>query len=35
VQIARYLMANEMVEGKDLDELFASEIPPLDGAVGA
>jgi cell division protease FtsH len=35
VQIARYLMANEMVEGKDLDELFASEISPLDGAVGA
>jgi cell division protease FtsH len=35
VQIARYLMANEMVEGNDLDELFASEIPPLNGAVGA
>jgi cell division protease FtsH len=35
VQIAKYLMANEMVEGKDLDALFASEVPPLDGAVGA
>jgi cell division protease FtsH len=33
-QIARYLMANEMVEGKDLDDLFASDIPP-DGAVAA
>ncbi|MDA1173434.1 MAG: ATP-dependent zinc metalloprotease FtsH [Chloroflexi bacterium] len=34
VQIARYLMANEMVEGKDLDNLFASDVPP-DGAVAA
>ena len=33
-QIARYLMANEMVEGKDLDDLFASDVPP-DGAVAA
>ena len=33
-QIARYLMANEMVEGKDLDNLFASDVPP-DGAVAA
>jgi cell division protease FtsH len=31
-QIANYLMAYEMVEGKDLDELFASDVPP-DGAV--
>jgi len=35
VQIARYLMANETVEGKDLDELFKSDAPPLEGAVGA
>jgi cell division protease FtsH len=33
-QIAKYLMANEMVEGKELDELFASDVPP-DGAVAA
>jgi cell division protease FtsH len=33
-QIAKYLMANEMVEGKALDELFASDVPP-DGAVAA
>ena len=35
VQIARYLMANETVEGKDLDELLKSDAPPLEGAVGA
>jgi len=36
-QVARYLMKNETVEGKDLAELFESEAPPLDGnaALGA
>ena len=33
VQIARYLMLNESIEGPDLQQLFASESPPLDGAV--
>ena len=33
VQIARYLMLNEMIEGPDLEQLFASDVPPLDGAV--
>jgi cell division protease FtsH len=33
-QIAKYLMANEMVEGDALQELFASDVPP-DGAVAA
>ena len=33
VQIARYLMLNEMIEGPDLEQLFASDAPPLDGAV--
>ena len=33
VQIARYLMLNESIEGPDLEQLFASEAPPLDGAV--
>ena len=31
-QIARHLMAHETVEGPDLDRLFASDAPPLDGA---
>ena len=35
VQIARYLLANEIVEGDDLKELFASEAPPLEGVVAA
>ena len=30
-QIARYLMANETVEGDALAELFASEAPPVQG----
>ncbi len=34
-QVARYLMLHETVEGPDLDRLFASEAPPLDGAVPA
>ena len=33
VQIARYLMLNESIEGPDLENLFASDAPPLDGAV--
>ena len=33
VQIARYLMLHESIEGPDLEQLFASEAPPLDGAV--
>ena len=33
VQIARYLMLHETAEGPDLEQLFASEAPPLDGAV--
>ncbi len=33
VQIARYLMLNESIEGPDLEQLFASDAPPLDGAV--
>lgn len=33
-QIAKYLMANEMVEGKELEQLFASDVPP-DEAVAA
>ena len=33
VQIARYLMVHESIEGPDLEQLFASEAPPLDGAV--
>lgn len=33
-QIALYLMANEMVEGQDLDALFESDVPP-DSAVAA
>ncbi len=33
VQIARYLMLHEMIEGPDLEQLFTSEAPPLDGAV--
>ena len=35
VQIARYLMLHEMIEGPDLEQLFASDAPPLDGAVPA
>ena len=35
VQIARYLMLNESIEGPDLEQLFASDAPPLDGAVPA
>ena len=35
VQVARYLIANESVEGRDLKELFESQAPPLDGAVPA
>ncbi len=31
-QVARHLMQHETVEGPDLDRLFASEAPPLDGA---
>ena len=34
-QIARHLMQHETVEGPDLDQLFASEAPPLDGATPA
>ena len=34
-QIARHLIANEMVEGDELDKLFESEAPPLDGAMPA
>ena len=33
VQIARYLMLHESIEGPDLEQLFSSEAPPLDGAV--
>ena len=33
VQIARYLMLHESIEGPDLEQLFASDAPPLDGAV--
>ena len=33
VQIARYLMLNETVEGEDLAELFESAAPPLDDAI--
>ena len=33
VQIARYLMLHETAEGPDLEQLFASDAPPLDGAV--
>ncbi len=33
VQIARYLMLNETVEGEDLAKLFESAVPPLDDAV--
>ena len=33
VQIARYLMLNESIEGPDLEQLFASDAPPLDGAM--
>ncbi len=33
VQIARYLILNESIEGPDLEQLFTSEAPPLDGAV--
>ena len=35
VQIARYLMTHETVEGDELNELFNSEAPPLSGAVQA
>ncbi|MCE2469243.1 MAG: ATP-dependent zinc metalloprotease FtsH [Dehalococcoidia bacterium] len=35
VQVARYLMKNETVEGKALRELFDSDAPPLEGAVAA
>ena len=35
VQIARYLMLNESIEGPDLEQLFASDAPPLDGAAPA
>ena len=35
VQIARYLIQNETVEGKALRDLFDSEEPPLDGSVAA
>ena len=35
VQIARYLMLHESIEGPDLEQLFASDAPPLDGAVPA
>ena len=35
VQIARYLMTNETVEGKDLAQLLESEPPPLDEVGGA
>ena len=35
VQVARYLMKNETVEGKALRDLFESEAPPLEGAVAA
>jgi cell division protease FtsH len=33
VQIARYLMQNEVVEGDELDKLFESATPPREGAV--
>ena len=33
VQIARYLMLNETVEGEDLAKLFESAAPPLDDAI--
>ncbi|MCY4581681.1 MAG: ATP-dependent zinc metalloprotease FtsH [Chloroflexi bacterium] len=33
VQIARYLILNESIEGPDLEQLFTSDAPPLDGAV--
>ena len=32
-QLARKLMADETIEGKELDELFASELPPPNGEV--
>jgi len=35
VQIARYLMQHETVEGKALRTLFDSEAPPTEGAVAA
>ena len=35
VQIARYLMLHETIEGPDLQQLFTSDAPPLDGAVPA
>ena len=35
VQIARYLMQHETVEGKALRALFDSEAPPTEGAVAA
>ena len=35
VQIARYLMLHESIEGPDLEQLFSSEAPPLDSAVPA
>ena len=35
VQIARHLIAHETVEGPDLQKLFGSEAPPLDGAAPA
>ena len=35
VQIARYLIAHETVEGDDLEKLFDSDAPPLEGAVPA
>ena len=33
VQIARYLMLNETVEGEDLAKLFESVAPPVDDAI--
>jgi cell division protease FtsH len=35
VQIARYLMVNEVVEGDELNKLFDSEAPPIEGVVAA
>ena len=34
-QIARHLMQNETVEGTDLEALFNSDAPPLEGAMPA
>jgi len=35
IQIAQYLLVNEVAEGAALIKLFDSEVPPLEGAVPA